>query len=210
MISWAVKLREMRPLSVTIRKWREMTTAVFAKIGEHWKQKNLPDHFTPDAEVRYGYQPRSVAYAIGKRDRFKNGKGNPDARRLGPIALVFSGRMFREVTRNASVRAFPSRVTIRLTGPHYISGTRGTGINVDKRMRWNAKRQKMVMTNTRPNMGKELLSDTPAQRLEMAVMIDEGLTAAINGAPLQRLTGRASKRASQAILSATETTEQDL
>lgn len=210
MISWAVKLREMRPFSVTIRKWREMTTAVFAAIGEHWKQKNLPDHFTPDAELRYGYQPRSLRYTIRKRDRLKKGRGNADARRLGPIPLVYSGRMFREVTRNVSIRAFPSRVTIRLTGPNYISGASGQGINVDKRMRWNPKKRKMVMTNTRPNMGKELLSDTPGQRFEIAMMIDEGLTNAINGAPLQRLTGRAAKKAGQAISAATETIEQDL
>lgn len=184
MISWAIQLREARPLSVTIRRWREICRKVFAEVGEKWKSENLPDHFNLAAGNKYRYKQRGIGYIRRKLKRLFKGKGYPEARRLGPIDLVYSGRMYRMVTKGAIVTPYPSRATITMPGPQYISGVAGGGVGrgmrVNKGGYIDPKSGKTRAANTRPNMAKEIMSDTTQQKLEIGIEIDRLLTEAIN------------------------------
>lgn len=184
MISLAVQIRESKPDHVTIRRWREIWRGIWQQIGDKWKDENLKDHFTEQAAQKYGYQPRTLRYRANKVKRFIKGKGFPEARALGPIDLVYSGRMYRTVTKGAVVQTYPSRATIKMPGPEYISGTKdgsaGRGMRVNRGGYIDRKTGKMRVANKRPNMGREILKDTPQQVLEIGVEIDRLLTEALN------------------------------
>lgn len=177
--------REQRPIDVPIRRWREIGKATHQKVAEWWVKELLPDHFTPGAAAKYGYQPRTFSYRALKIKRLAKGRGNADAQRLGAIDLVFSGRMYRKLMQDTVIRTFPSRANILMNGPKYISGVTGGGIGrgmkVDRKGGYiNPKTGKLKQANKRPDMAKEIKKDTPAQLLQSAVKFDEFLTAEIN------------------------------
>jgi hypothetical protein len=177
--------REQRPIDVPIRRWREIGKNVHEAVAEWWVKELLPDHFTPGAAAKYGYQPRTFAYKALKLKRFAKGRGNAEARRLGPIDLVYSGRMFKALKEDTVIRPFPSRANILMNGPQYISGVAGGGIGkglrVDRNGGYiNPKTGKLKQANKRPDLAREIKKDTPAQLIQSAVKFDEALTAELN------------------------------
>lgn len=177
--------REMRPLDVPIRRWREIGKAVHEAVARWWVEKCLPDHFTQQAAAKYGYQPRTLTYNIIKTKRILDGKGLPEAQRLGPIDLVYSGRMYRALMRDTVIRTFPSRAKVLMQGPQYISGVAGggigTGMRLDRKGGYiNPKTGRVKVANKRPDMAREIKKDTTAQLLESAHQFDKELTAELN------------------------------
>jgi len=174
--------RERRPLSITIRRWREIGKRIHTELGKLWLEKFLPDHFTPGAAAKYRHQPRTRLYIVKKARRLARGRGNADAQRLGAVDLVFSGRMYRELTQNAQVIAYPGRATIKMVGPYYLSGSDGRGMRTLRNSYVDDKRgKKRIASRAKmPNMKKELFNDTPAQLVEIGARFDELLTEEVN------------------------------
>lgn len=108
----------------------------FQKIGEKWLEEYLPLHFRADARERYGYAERTVKY---KRYKMKKTGGRTD--------LVYTGLLKRSLLNfSQRINAYPTRVTIKLIGPKYLT------INY---------------TEGRPNLGKEVLKVTPGEMNEL-------------------------------------------
>lgn len=182
MIKLGVSWRERRPLSIPIRRWREIGKRIHSELGKLWMEKMLPDHFTPQASAKYRYQPRTFRYLVAKAKRLSRGKGNADAKRLGAVDLVYSGQMYRMLTKNAQVIAYPGRATVKMVGPYYIAGTDGRGMRTLRHSYADARTGK-IRTATRknmPNMKAEIFRDTKEQLLELGLKFDELLTEEIN------------------------------
>ncbi|MBW3538772.1 MAG: hypothetical protein KY476_00730 [Planctomycetes bacterium] len=111
-----ITLREERPADISIRVWRDSMRQAHEEMGALWHSKMLPRHFTRGAASRYGYQPRTRKWQQKKAALYARGKAvkrNTD--------LVFTGFLQETLTNFGSVRAFPTRVTIQMTGPRYIT-----------------------------------------------------------------------------------------
>lgn len=85
---------------------------VYERIGLRWASEFLPKHTEPDAESRYGYQPRSAA-TRAKKQRLA-------AKGFVPLpirSLVDRGRLEKYLKRPHLVRGFPTRVNVRVQTP---------------------------------------------------------------------------------------------
>jgi hypothetical protein len=101
--------------SISIKKWKEASKAMWQMLGEFWHKLILPKHFTLEAKTEYGYQDRTAKYM-----RYK-------ARRYGhQLPLVLTGHMQRDVERIRDVRPTGDSdkrmgaVHIVLHGPSYL------------------------------------------------------------------------------------------
>jgi|ERR1051326_609070 hypothetical protein len=108
---------EERPPEVFERAWKELTRAGFSEMGEHWHRVMLPRHFEAHARERYGYKPRTKRYAIRKNMAYAKGK----AVAASNVDLVFTGLLRQSMQSVGTVRAFPTRATVSMTGPRYIT-----------------------------------------------------------------------------------------
>ena len=119
MIRIQTKLLEERPPEATIREWRTIGRESHAEMGAYWHKHFLPLHFEMGANVRqkYKHKPRSGAYLKQKRRLAERGK----VKKAGLVDNVFSGDMETLLKTLATIRGFPSRVTITMYGPRYIT-----------------------------------------------------------------------------------------
>ncbi|MGE0605549.1 MAG: hypothetical protein AB7O62_00380 [Pirellulales bacterium] len=104
-----IKLKEKRPLDITVREWPQILRESHEEVGRFWHEKILPRHFGPGAERVYHYRRRTKKY----RD-YKAESGH------GTVDLVWSGTLQTSLTEHATVKGFPSRVRVEMNGPKYI------------------------------------------------------------------------------------------
>jgi hypothetical protein len=142
-----MKITEDKPADVTVRAWRSILRGCHEAQGRYWQREILPRHFAPYARFKYGYQQRTQRYLAYK---LKTGRGMVD--------LVYSGGMQEYLTSTGIVRGFPSRATITMTGPRYV-----TPNPVGRRP--NA-----------PNLAKEVLSVAADERTELAQVLEQDFT----------------------------------
>lgn len=110
---------EDRPEGMSIRAHRRIRTEGNARVARYWHRKFLPKHFTTSNKVTYNHKPRTSKYL--KRKRIK-AHFRPDLVKKGGIVdNVLSGRMEQAAKRNISLRAFPTRATLTMTGPRYMT-----------------------------------------------------------------------------------------
>jgi hypothetical protein len=112
-----IQFQETRPPETTVRAWREIRRTAIAEAAHHWHREMLPGHFAPNARARYRYQSRTGRYMQRKRQLAQRGI----VREGGSSDLVFSGLLRDTVTRFATIRHFPTRATLQMTGPRYIT-----------------------------------------------------------------------------------------
>jgi len=88
-------------------------------VGLEWAVNMLPLHFGAGAGARYGYTPRTRAWKRRKHADFIRGLSVGQA----DDDLVYRGRLREQVLQSArfNIRDFPSRVTIRMSGPAYFT-----------------------------------------------------------------------------------------
>ena len=77
----------------------------------------LPRHFREGNRRRYNHKARTAAYKKQKRRLARRSK----VERGGRVDLVYSGLLESLVTRHHIVKAFPTRATINLQGPRYVT-----------------------------------------------------------------------------------------
>lgn len=125
MIVLKAKLVERRPLDVARDNWREIMRAAYRAVGLYWIEHFLPLHFKDGAAERYRYKFRSAAYRKRKDIAYREGK---PFQKYGDrvIAgssrpLVLTGTMMRDVLETNTVRGFPTRCTVRMFGPQYMT-----------------------------------------------------------------------------------------
>jgi hypothetical protein len=108
---------ETRPPEVKLREWNNIMKEANAAQGELWHDEMLPDHFTPDAKNRYHHQPRDPRYIKRKIRMSEHGI----VKEHGLVDNVFYGHMRKMLREGAIVRPYPTRVTIRMIGPRYVT-----------------------------------------------------------------------------------------
>ena len=136
MIPIIIKMEWDQPPGVSKRHYeRVVRPAAHLAMGKFWHSKLLPKHFTRRARVTYKHRSRNAVDAKGKRAPDGNSyiaqkmraaqSGRPyratglTVKQAGRVDNVLTGNLKRLVTKNASIRAFPSRVTITVPVPVY-------------------------------------------------------------------------------------------
>lgn len=121
-----------QPPEMSARQWRQITKAALEKLAAKWHKDILPQHFTRAAPQKYRHQPRTAGYLKRKR----RAAGRAGVRHMGQIVRVkygglidnvFTGELERRVKQLAAIRATPTRVTLKLTGPRYMTMRRFAG-----------------------------------------------------------------------------------
>lgn len=85
--------------------------------GQAWLDLFMPLHWRADARDRYRHQARRPSYIRVKRARA--GKGI--VKRHGLVDNVYSGVMERLLRSSKTVQAYPTRATVKMHGPRYIT-----------------------------------------------------------------------------------------
>lgn len=107
-----------RPPDVALRVWsREIMPKAHADQGEYWVREFLPLHFQRGNADRYGFQARSARYRVMKSKLAARGR----AKEGGQVDLVLTGATRDAITRIVSIRGFPTRTTIAMQGPRYVT-----------------------------------------------------------------------------------------
>lgn len=150
-----IKLKENKPPDLARDAWRKACKTAFAAIAWHWFKTMLPRHFTVQARHKYNHRPRSKKWNDRKQALAKRGV----AAMGGMIDNVFTGRMMEAVTRQAAVRAFPTRARVSMFGPNYMKINFRSG-------------------SSQPNKKKEMVAVTKEELRELLtmfkrVMLDE-------------------------------------
>lgn len=83
-------------------------------IGTFWHHQIMPEHFTPGAETRYGYEKRTEGYLKGEKKRKGIGQGKW-------VANLLTGRTVRMMTHGATFTPTTRGVTIRMPAPRYFT-----------------------------------------------------------------------------------------
>lgn len=113
-------LREDRPPDVALRAWRrDISKVANTEVGEYWHKKYLKGHFKPGAAEKYGYRARSAAYLRRKKRQAEKGAITKVSGQI--VDNVFTGKMRAAVLRGHTTRGYPTRVTITVTGPKYLT-----------------------------------------------------------------------------------------
>ena len=187
MIQFGVKWRDQRPVSVSIRKWNEYGRKAHQAMAEHWYGVLLPRHFQPDAKEKYKHQQRTEKYLARKRKAAARGTipahhANTDN--------VYKGRMRRMLLKGSkSVKIFPSRFTVTVTGPRYISmkvlrGDRKALAAKGATYGKGRKKKKISATaGKQPDKRAEILRDTDQERSELFRIGEKTLFDLMNSEP---------------------------
>lgn len=105
-------------LGLTVRGQRAALKSTWDETGKLWQREFLPKHFKSGATSRYGYQHRTIKTVERKRWLASKGKVEDG----GNTPLVWSGLMRRSMLGfRQRQAAYPTRVTINLVGPSYLS-----------------------------------------------------------------------------------------
>lgn len=113
-----VTLHDAHP-DLSRRELHRVARAAHRSVGVKWAVDILPEHFGQGAGSRYGYTPRTHAWNRRKQQAKRFGKSEGG---YGDD-LVFTGELRRQVLQSArfNIDDYPSRVTIRMTGPKYFT-----------------------------------------------------------------------------------------
>ncbi len=123
--------RELSRLAegLSVRKTREATKSTYAAMGAKWHADFLPLHFEPFSASKYRYQPRTPRYLTRKATKAQR---DPRIKKGGKVANVYTGLLEESMKRFADIKAYPSRVSVRMRGPRYITMRRYQSNQPDK------------------------------------------------------------------------------
>ncbi len=122
-MKYKISLTVTQPPDIGKRKWGECVKAGLLREAQVWQRDFLPRHFTPEARVIYKHQPRKSKYLKNKE---RGGRRKVNGRwvtiqRGGQVDNVFSGDMEKLLRGSIVIKLFPSRATLTMSGPQYIS-----------------------------------------------------------------------------------------
>jgi hypothetical protein len=159
-----IVVTEDQPLSMADRAYGKAIKAGLQAEGEYWRDKQLPQHFTPGAKGRYHHQARTTKYLIRKMAMARIGKVQDG----GLIDNVYTGLLREFMLTTGQVRATSKHVAISMAGPKYIS---------------------MVPKNTRqPDKAKEITATTDDDRYDLLNILNDRIEAEIRNWHEQKTT----------------------
>lgn len=140
------------------RAYTRAMTKAHEEVGKEWHTNMLPQHFTKEAAGKYKHKKRGTKYLKWKRKKWesrrplKNGKY---VKQGGEVDNVLSGDMKEMLMRVGVIRAFPTRTTVSMTGPRYVT----------------MRNYKM----NQPDKGQEIETTTREERERLADVADRSL-----------------------------------
>jgi len=145
-MTYRIKWEQDAPPDVSKRQWSRIQRASNEDVGNYWHKRFLPRHFEPIAAQRYRHKARSENYIKRKRRMAAQNRARHVQGQI--VDNVLTGRMKAAMMRAKVVRGFPSRTTITMVGPRYLTMTFKAG-------------------NSQPNKAAELtrVTDDEAQKL---------------------------------------------
>lgn len=167
------------------KRWfgQAMRTAL-RDAGVYWHKRILPKHFTPAAEIEYGYQKRTAKYL--KRKQRVKGHQRP---------LVWSGVLERSLSRYAAIRPVArssagkagssAYVRVSMKGPSWLAGYlafRGRGVT--KHDAWGRVIGKEKSEG--PDKKRELKAFSDADREAIAEVVHERMVKELAAARIRR------------------------
>jgi hypothetical protein len=153
---------------LSARAHNRVMKGVMGDVGEHWNKHIKGRHFRSGAATKYGYQPRTSAW-VKRKSR------SPIAASDARLPLIFTGTLKRQVLRSKTIKAFPTRATVELQVPSYVTSRpnpTGRGRN-------------------RPNMGNEITAVTPDEIHELDIVAEKSYERRIQ---IEMKNGRSRKR----------------
>ena len=88
------------------------------RTAMHWHSDMLPKHFERKAQRKYRYQARRRGYQTRKRTFAKRDK---NIQKQGRAPLVYSGLTEGLAESRKVIRAFPTRVRMRMPSPKWVT-----------------------------------------------------------------------------------------
>ena len=118
MIPYYIDITSDPDIETLARRVPRLMKFAFERTAMYWHKKMLPRHFERKAKRKYHYQPRRRRYqhrkqAFAKRDR-KIQKG-------GRSPIVYSGLTEALAEGRGVIRAYPTRVRLRMPSPRYVT-----------------------------------------------------------------------------------------
>jgi hypothetical protein len=142
----------------SIRAWRAAMTKAHDAQGQYWHQHHLKLHFRRDSGRRYGYKERTAKYRL-RKERAGRGRGRPPAKYGGMVDLVWKGDLEAGIRSFATIRSFPSRVTVTMQGPSYLRINYRPG---------------------RPHLAREITAVVPEEVKQLEQILDARVTSEMN------------------------------
>jgi hypothetical protein len=179
-----VKLVSSRPLDIPRDVWRAILRKGHQDVGDAWHTKILPEHFTARARAKYRHRLRRLRYDKRKREIAASGRPwsrqNPNPVILaGAVDNVLTGFMMKQLQQSKTVRAFPSRVTITMYGPTYISANTFTG-NAKQAMQegWTYGKGKKfsAKSGNQPDKRREITTVTQEEKRMLAGVLEQSVS----------------------------------
>jgi hypothetical protein len=167
MIRIRTTILETRPLDIVRKEWRRLSKESQLEMGREWQEKYLPMHFTPAAYYLYKHQQRTRKYRDKKRKLAERGIVEMG----GQVDNVFSGDMMRMMMNNLTIKPFPTRVTIKMMGPQYISMKPNT-----------------FKGSNQPHKAKEITTVREVEAKHLAKVLEEAVTRRIDALRAPRKT----------------------
>lgn len=144
-----ITVTEELPFETSKRNMIKWKRAAFKAMGEFWHKVLLPKHFTIRARNKYSHRGRTHKYIRQKLEHSKSGRKwrrtGESVKQLGRVDNVLTGNLRNRLQSPAftTIKAFPSRVTVRMLSIKYAP-----------------QRQR---TPKQPDKIKEIFTNTPAE-----------------------------------------------
>lgn len=100
----------LRKLGGTLAKGSKQ---LMADIALFWHTELFPAHFTPGAEQRFDYEPRTKGYVDGRKRRYGRGQGKY-------VSNLFTGESRRRMTQLKTITSTSGTATVRMDAPAYF------------------------------------------------------------------------------------------
>jgi len=117
-VAFSVTMEDDHSLKFSRRVRNEIYRGACLAIAGRWQIKWLRKHFTRRARQRYRHAPRTEKWkARKKREAAKSSR----VKKGGRVDIVYTGLAERLFNKAHAVRAFPTRASINMHGPRYIT-----------------------------------------------------------------------------------------
>lgn len=176
----SAKLTETRPADVARDAWRNISRNAMQALADHWHENMLDDHFKPQATAKYRHQLRGRSYR--KRKAWLASQGRPWAKGGKPIIMggvvdnVLTGYMREQLKQNAAIMAYPTRATLKMYGPRYMTMRvfRGDARRAIREGWTYGRGQKFSSRSgaNQPDKVKEITTITSSQMRELAAVAE--------------------------------------
>lgn len=177
-----VKIVSTRPLDIPRKVWSEILKRANAEVGEVWHKEILPEHFKQGARAKYRHRLRRLRYDKRKVQQTGRRWSNQNPGIVAgpqPTDNMLTGYMRKELDRQRTVKAYPTRVTITMYGPQYMTMKTFTG-DVGRAVKegWTYGKGKTFskrFSGHQPDKRKEITTVTEAEKKRLALVLSESV-----------------------------------